>query len=153
MADATPLIMSLRSFTGHHLEGWSEMSEASSTSGAAAITTESRRGASVLRCSGEVDMTSAASLRSAIGSLIASRPPALVIDLVDVDFFGSAGISALIAAQEQADRVGVPLAVAASSRPVLRPLEVTTVDLLLALHPSVDEAVTATIHPRPRRAC
>ena len=98
-------------------------------------------------------MTSAASLRSAIGSLIASRPPALVIDLVDVDFFGSAGISALIAAQEQADRVGVPLAVAASGRPVLRPLEVTTVDLLLALHPSVDEAVTATIHPRPRRAC
>ncbi|HWO63900.1 MAG TPA: STAS domain-containing protein [Umezawaea sp.] len=115
---------------------------------AAVITTGSRWGASVLRCSGEVDMTSAASLRSAISTVLASRPRALVIDLVDVAFFGSAGISALIAAQEQADRAGVPLAVAASGRPVLRPLEITTVDLFLALHPSVDEAVTATVQPR-----
>jgi anti-anti-sigma factor len=125
------------------------MSEAPGTPDAAAITTGSRRGASILRCSGEVDMTSAASLRSAITALLASRPPALVIDLVDVAFFGSAGISALIAAQDQADRAGVPLAVAASGRPVLRPLEITTVDLILTLHPSVDEALTATAQPEP----
>ncbi|HEX6346260.1 STAS domain-containing protein [Umezawaea sp.] len=120
------------------------MSEAS----AATITIGARRGVVVLRCSGEVDMTSAVALRDAIDKAFTDDPPALVIDLVDVVFFSSPGISALIAAQGRADAAGVALAVAAASRSVLRPLEVTTVDLILTLRPSVDEALAALVSVR-----
>ncbi len=119
------------------------MSEASTKSDAAAITTGFRRGASIVRCAGEVTMASAATLRETLEKLVADHPPVLVVDLGDVGFFGSSGISALVAAQERADRAGVLLAVVAGGRPVLRPLEVTTVDRVLTLYPSVDEALDA----------
>jgi anti-anti-sigma factor len=124
------------------------MVEASSTPGDALITTEVHRGAAVVRCSGEVDMTSAGALRETIGDLLGRRPAALLIDLTGVRFFGSTGISALVAAQEQADAGGVPLVVVATTRPVLRPLQVTTVDRILTLHPSVDEALDAVVPVR-----
>lgn len=125
------------------------MAEASSTPDAALIITEFHRGAPVLRCSGEIDMTSAAVLREAIGGLLDRRPPALVIDLTGVGFFGSTGISALVAAQERADRGGVLLVVVATTRPVLRPLQVTAVDRILTVHSSVDRALDALV---PQRA-
>jgi anti-anti-sigma factor len=112
---------------------------------AAVLTTGVRRGATVLSCSGEVDMTSVVALRTEVGAVLDRRPPALVIDLVGVRFFGSSGISALVAAQEHANRAGVPLGVVAVGRPVLRPLEATTVDRVLTLFASVDEAVDAMV--------
>ncbi|HWO61861.1 MAG TPA: STAS domain-containing protein [Umezawaea sp.] len=111
----------------------------------AVITTGVRRGATVLSCSGEVDITSVAALRAKVDESLASRPPALVIDLLEVRFFGSSGISALVAAQEHANRVGVPLGVVAAGRPVLRPLEATTVDRVLTMFTSVDAAVAAML--------
>ena len=111
----------------------------------AVVTTGVRRGATILSCSGEVDMTSVAALRTRIEESLVRRPPALVIDLLGVRFFGSSGISALVAAQEQANREGVSLGVVAVGRPVLRPLEATTVDRVLTLFTSVDEAVDAMV--------
>jgi len=127
------------------------MSDDSTTPPVAVITTDYQRGASVLRCAGELDMTSAPELHEAADLLLAHRPPALVIDLTDVRFLGSAAISALVATQQNADRDGITLAVVATSRAVLRPLEATHIDQVLALYATVDEAVdSATLSPAPR---
>ncbi|WNV88920.1 STAS domain-containing protein [Umezawaea sp. Da 62-37] len=123
------------------------MSEGSATPNTAVITTGFHRGVPVLHCSGEVDMIAAAELGEEFARLLATGPPAVVIDLGDVAFFGSSGVSALVDAQKGADRDGIPLAVVTRGRPVLRPLESTLVDSVLTLCATVDEALDATARP------
>lgn len=84
------------------------MSDDSATPRVAVITTGFQRGASVLRCVCELDMASTPELHEAVRVLLARQPPALVIDLTEVRFFSSAAIAALVAAQQNADRHGVP---------------------------------------------
>ncbi|PRY40417.1 STAS domain-containing protein [Umezawaea tangerina] len=123
------------------------MSEGSATPNTAVITTEYRGDVPVVHCSGEVDMLSAAELGEEFDRLLESGPPAVVIDLGEVAFFGSSGISALVDAQKGADGHGIRLAVVTKGRPVLRPLESTLVDRVLTLCATVDEALEATARP------
>jgi anti-anti-sigma factor len=52
--------------------------------------------ASVLAASGAVDMAASPQFRAAIVEALADDPAALVIDLLGVEFFGSAGVSVLV---------------------------------------------------------
>jgi len=66
----------------------------------------------------------------------------LVIDLTDVSFLGSAGLAALVSARRQAQRRREPLRIVVDhNRPVIRPLEITGLDEVLALYHTVDEAL------------
>lgn len=67
-----------------------------------------------------------------LGALLDTRPVAIVMDLRDVDFMGPAGIAMLINAQHQATGLGVPFAIVADKRSVLRSLQVSRVYSTLA---------------------
>src|SRR5689334_17023175 len=54
----------------------------------------------VLTVAGEVDMLTAPRLTQAIQAALAAKPAALVVDLSKVEFLASAGITALVSAQE-----------------------------------------------------
>jgi anti-anti-sigma factor len=97
----------------------------------------------IVALTGEIDMMSSAPVTSRIAELLDRKPPALVIDLREVLFFGSEGIRTLVETQNQADELGVKFGVVSDSRVVLRPLEMTAVDQLLLLFNDVDDAVTA----------
>jgi anti-anti-sigma factor len=97
----------------------------------------------IVALTGEIDMMSSAPVTSRIAELLDRKPPALVIDLREVRFFGSEGIRTLVETQNQADELGVKFGVVSDSRVVLRPLEMTAVDQLLLLFNDVDDAVTA----------
>ncbi|WP_167761845.1 STAS domain-containing protein [Blastococcus sp. CT_GayMR19] len=73
---------------------------------------------------GEIDSSSAPLLREHIDTLLDSPLSELTIDLSGVTFLDSAGLCVLAAAHR---RVGsdVPLRVLASSRAVIRPLQIT----------------------------
>ncbi|WP_170211982.1 STAS domain-containing protein [Saccharothrix australiensis] len=86
----------------------------------------------VVSVAGEVDMDTAPRARAAL-----QHPAAVVLDLDEVTFFGSAGIQLLVDAHAMVE----DLAVVATRRPVLRPLEVTGLTEHLALCPSVDAAL------------
>lgn len=99
----------------------------------------------VVAVSGAVDVLTAPRLRSALAVALESlddRP--VVVDLRDVHFLGSPGLRALAESAEQASaKPGFqPLRVVVDqNRPVLRPIELTGYDAILALYHDVDEAV------------
>jgi anti-sigma B factor antagonist len=86
-----------------------------------------------LSAAGEIDSTSAPVLRQHVESLLDGDVRELTIDLGEVTFLDSAGLCVLAAAHRRAVRQGVALRVLASSRAVIRPLQITGLwDLLRA---------------------
>ncbi|OZM81310.1 STAS domain-containing protein [Pseudonocardia sp. MH-G8] len=110
---------------------------------------EDRPDAVVVQVSGAVDGLTAPRLRTLIVAALDQldgRP--LVLDLTEVGFFGSSGLRALADGTERAaTRPGFePLRVVVDhNRPVLRPIELTGYDAVLALYHDVDAAVAGTV--------
>ncbi|NUT50923.1 MAG: STAS domain-containing protein [Saccharothrix sp.] len=92
---------------------------------------------------GEIDMACEEPVRTTVGEQLDRRPRGLVLDLNAVEFFGSTGIQLLVEAVAGAQRLGVPLAVATARRAVLRPLEITLVDQVVDVHPTLPDALAA----------
>jgi anti-sigma B factor antagonist len=78
-----------------------------------------------LSAAGEIDSSSAPLLRGEIEAVLAGPVQQLVVDLDEVSFLDSAGLSALASAHRFAADRGVRLRVLASSRAVMRPLQIT----------------------------
>ena len=75
--------------------------------------------------SGEVDSSSAPLLREQLDTLFEGALSELVIDLSAVTFLDSAGLCVLAAAHRRALHQDVRMRVLASSRAVIRPLQIT----------------------------
>ncbi|MCU1642403.1 MAG: anti-anti-sigma factor [Nocardia sp.] len=102
------------------------------------LRTRSAEAAVVLSAVGEVDMVSAPKLSSAVAEALSTGAPVLVIDLSEVGFFGSAGLSVLVEALEAS--AGRELRVVATA-PVRRPVELTGLDELLDIYGTLEEAL------------
>lgn len=100
--------------------------------------------ATVVTVAGEVDMISSERMREAMFAELRRRPDLLVIDLADVEFFPSSGISALALLDRAARDAGVTLRVVANARSVLRPLQITALYDNLNVHASRAEALAAS---------
>ncbi|HEY0639449.1 MAG TPA: STAS domain-containing protein [Pseudonocardiaceae bacterium] len=109
-----------------------------------AVTTEVVGRTTVVRAAGEVDMATAPALQQALfdACLPARRPAALVVDLTAVRFFGSTGLGLLVVTHRRCLDRGVPLRIVAGAHAVLRPLEVTGLDLLFDVVPTLDAALS-----------
>jgi anti-anti-sigma factor len=79
----------------------------------------------VLRLLGEFDEQSGANLAERVAQALAERPSAVVLDLAEVDFLGSAALSALVDARRRADEAGIAMGLVATRRVTLLPLELT----------------------------
>lgn len=79
----------------------------------------------VLTAVGEIDSSSAPALRARLDEVLDAGVPAVTIDLNGVTFLDSAGLCVLAAAHRRAARTGTRLRVLASSRAVIRPLQIT----------------------------
>ena len=97
----------------------------------------------MLRATGEIDMNTAPVLAEEFEKAVSSDPRAalIVVDLSDVTFFGSAGIAALLDARAQGEAAGSRLRLVASHGPVHRSLEIAGVLEMLAIYPSVPDAI------------
>jgi anti-sigma B factor antagonist len=94
-------------------------------------------GAYVVHVSGELDLATAPLLEEALGE---SAPEQLVIDLSGCTFLDSAGIRTLVGAAR--DRAGTSrLRIVTADPGIVRLLEITGVDTLIHVHPSVDAAL------------
>lgn len=88
---------------------------------------------------GDVDLLTAPRMASAVEQ--AQEPGrAVLLDLSDVDFLGSAGLSVLVQAARRADDVQGRLAVLVTRHPVQRAIEVTGLDAALNIFKTADEA-------------
>lgn len=97
-------------------------------------------GVAVLRVEGDVDLTTAPGFAAAIAEVVAVRPRVFVLDLTRVTFLASIGLSALVIAQrDTADQT--ELRVVAADSCALRPIQLTGLDGVLRLYPTLDVAI------------
>lgn len=89
----------------------------------------------VVRVEGELDMASASELEQVISRITSA--PHLVIDLSSCTFVDSAGMRAITTSMRQAPRMSL----VATDPGVLRVLEITAVDTMVSVHPSVEDAL------------
>jgi anti-sigma B factor antagonist len=78
----------------------------------------------LVEVSGEVDLLTAPQLRETVFAALTGQPPVVVIDLLAVSFFGSAGLAVLIEAQQQASTHS-EIRLVASGPVTVRPLQAT----------------------------
>jgi anti-sigma B factor antagonist len=79
----------------------------------------------VVTAAGEIDSTSAPVLRERLESLLEGELTELTVDLTAVTFLDSAGLCVLAAAHRRAAGQDIGMRVLASSRAVIRPLQIT----------------------------
>lgn len=95
-------------------------------------------GAVVVFVSGELDLASAPRLQETLAELVADT---VVVDLSECTFLDSAGMGVLLASARALSDSGRSLRVAAANPHILRVLEITAVDTLIAVHPDVEAAL------------
>lgn len=103
-----------------------------------------RRGSAVVyRVRGEVDALTSPGLDSALtGGYDSAEPVAhVVLDLTDVPFLSSAGLSVLIVHHKRCSRDHVTFAVVATNRATLRAIQITALDRIIPVHDTVDSAL------------
>jgi anti-anti-sigma factor len=96
----------------------------------------------VLSIRHSVDMLSAPRLSAAISAALAKGPVALVVDMTDVEFLGSAGMSVLVEAQDQATTASALFGVVADGAATSRPIKLLGIDAILALYPTLGDALS-----------
>jgi anti-sigma B factor antagonist len=92
----------------------------------------------VLAPQGEVDLASYTRLRDRIGELIDSGRARLVIDLSGTAFLDSTALGALIGGRRKAYAAGGSFAIVCDNPQLLRLFEVTKLDLVFNVLPSLD---------------
>src|SRR5271154_2728816 len=98
-------------------------------------------GLAVVAVSGSVDMLTAPGLTEAIDSALAKKPKGLIIDLLKVEFLGSAGISVLMKTRDNLGE-SIPFCVVADGPVTHRPLTLLGINELMSLCRRRDDAVS-----------
>jgi|SRR4051794_9393126 anti-sigma B factor antagonist len=78
-------------------------------------------GLAVVRCEGEIDLSTCNALHTALESVIAAKPQALRLDLTGTRFLDSTGVACLLRANDACLEAGVPFTVVlAADSPIVR---------------------------------
>jgi anti-sigma B factor antagonist len=96
----------------------------------------------VIAVAGDLDMLTAPQLDDAIHSALREEPTALVVDLSKVAFLGSAAMNLLVATHHEITPT-TPFGVVADGPATIRPMKKIGLDSVIALHPTLDDAVAA----------
>jgi anti-sigma B factor antagonist len=97
----------------------------------------------VLDVGGEVDLSTAPALRARVDQLIRDGARRLVVDLTDVGFMDSSGLSVFVSVMKRMEGADGRLAIVCSRDPVLKVFTITGLDRVFAIHGSLAE-VTAS---------
>ncbi|GII04755.1 STAS domain-containing protein [Planobispora takensis] len=95
----------------------------------------------VVAVEGELDLFTAPFLRDEVREAIELDGSRLVLDLTELSFMDSSGLSVLIEAWRLATSGGGGVCLAAPQAPVARILRTTGLDRRIKVHPDVDSAV------------
>ena len=106
---------------------------------------EVRPEAVVVQAKGEVDSSTAgdltAQLRAALQQAGTQSSRLLIIDLQAVTYFGSAGLNAILDCHRQGLEARTAVRLVADNGLVVRPIEVTNLDSVLELYPTLPDAL------------
>lgn len=97
-------------------------------------------GTAIVTVSGEIDLATVPTLNEAITEAFTHQPAALVVDLSAVGFLASVGLQTLVVTHESAGEA-TRFAVVADGPATSRPIQLTGLDKVFALYPTLDEAL------------
>ncbi|GAA2998121.1 STAS domain-containing protein [Actinokineospora diospyrosa] len=113
------------------------------------VSVEQEPDRTTLHASGEIDMGTVSTLADALDTAQESGSAVVVVDLTEVTFLASAGLAALVAADQRARTTGGALVVVSPpAGAVHRAITVSSLDRVLTL---AEDAVTADRQVRERR--
>lgn len=95
----------------------------------------------VIEIVGDLDYVTAHELRDFVARTALHPGQCVVLDLARLEFCDSSGITALIAARNQAAAAGADVALAAVPANTLRVLRIVGLDRVFALHPDAHSAI------------
>jgi anti-sigma B factor antagonist len=93
----------------------------------------------VLEAAGILDLLTAAAFQDAVDTALSSQPSALIIDLTEVEFLASAGMTVLVTASRGAG--DIPFVVVADGPATSRPIQLTSLDAVFGLCATREEAI------------
>jgi len=93
---------------------------------------------------GELDTSNVAQLYEALADLTREGVRHIAINLVELEFVDSTGLSALIAAHKRAEALAGELILLSPNRDIRRLFEVTGIDTYFNIQPSKDESASPT---------
>lgn len=105
------------------------------------VSVSSTAGWPVVHLRGELDISSVPQARQAVHEALGTAADRLVLDLQDLAFIDSAGLGVVVGALRRIRQVDGELRVVAPLAGPRRAFEVTGLDRLLTLVPTLDEAV------------
>ncbi|AGZ46622.1 hypothetical protein AFR_41840 [Actinoplanes friuliensis DSM 7358] len=108
-----------------------------------ATVTDTRSDVAVLRLSGELDADTSAKLHDLLAELLERPVPKIVVDLSDLKFCDSVGLSAFITAKQVITARGGWLSFAGANQFLVGLLETVGLSRYFAIFPEVDDAIAA----------
>lgn len=97
-------------------------------------------GYQVLRPGGDLDVYTVGSLRDALGTIVGSQSPHVVVDLDGVPFMDSSGLGALMGGVRRLREAGGDLAISCTREQHLKLFTITGFGEGVSIAPTVDEA-------------
>ncbi|MHA3772371.1 STAS domain-containing protein [Verrucomicrobiota bacterium sgz303538] len=96
-----------------------------------------------IKLAGEIDLCSVPQLRDALDSKVSQGRPALILDLTEVTFMDSSGLSVIISFWRQMQEHGGKLVIVGATGEVLEVFRLTNLDQYIPLFATDDEAWVA----------
>lgn len=103
--------------------------------------TTERDGVVVLAAHGEIDVSSAPSLRQELVEIAAGGAGSVVVDLEGVDFLDSTGLGVLVSGLKRFRTGGGDVLLVCTRPRILKVFEITGLLQVFSIHPTVDDAV------------
>jgi anti-sigma B factor antagonist len=97
--------------------------------------------AAVITLPEEIDISNADQVRDDLLSLLNRGPAVMIVDMAQTTFCDSAGVNALVRAHKRATANGADMRLIVTSPGVQRILNITGVDSLITVYPSVTTAL------------
>ncbi len=94
----------------------------------------------VLKVTGTLDMVSAPQLSESVLTAMTNEPAGIIADLSEVEFLASAGMTVLIAANEEVSR-SARFGVVADGPATSRPMKLVGVDDMITIYSTIDSAL------------
>ena len=94
----------------------------------------------VLHVAGDLDVLTAPTLMTHLDVALSGGTALLIVDLLDVTFLSSAGISVLVETHRLTEPAGVSLRVVAEGPATSRPMRLMCVDQIIDLYPTLEDA-------------
>jgi anti-sigma B factor antagonist len=101
----------------------------------------SEGGWDVVDVAGDVDLASAPALRARLDDLLADGSRRLLVNLQQVAFMDSSGLSAIVSGMKGMRERGGEIAIACANTSILKVFAVTGLDRVLSIHSTVAEAI------------